>query len=79
MFQQLINRIAKLSVPEWLGTTFLGGVVGHLANSDNLAAALARMAETAGSGPIWKGALAAGALAVAAKAFANAKVDTSQP
>jgi hypothetical protein len=47
--------------------------VGHVLNSPDAAAALAQMAATAAGGPVWKGAVAAGLLAMFTKAVANAK------
>lgn len=73
MFQNIVNRAAKLGAAGTLISTFLGGAVGHLLTSENVAAAIARMAETAANGPVLKGAIAAGVLAAFTKAVANAK------
>jgi len=72
-FQDLVNRVAKMGPVGVAVSTFVGGAVSHVLNSPDAAAAVAKMAATAAGGPVWKGAAAAGLLAVLMKATANAK------
>jgi hypothetical protein len=73
MFQDIVNRVSKMGAVGVAVSTFVGGAVGHVLNSPDAAAALAQMAATAAGGPVWKGAVAAGLLAMFTKAVANAK------
>jgi hypothetical protein len=79
MFQNVVDRVAHMTVGEWIAIIILGGIISYVLNSPDVAAVAHDIAGKASTGSVWKGMLLVGVGALFARALARGRAAPPVP